>query len=70
MAQSRFVQKTMRAYKRFVKLAEHRDIVGRQIEQFERGMARGETLRLRNTTHGGFLEDPAQQKVFVQSSKR
>ena len=53
------------AYKRFVKLAEQRDIVGRQIEQFERGMARGETLRLRNTTHGGFLEDPAQQKVFV-----
>jgi hypothetical protein len=53
------------AYKRFVKLAEQRDIVGTQIEQFERGMARGETLRLRNTTHGGFLEDPAQQKVFV-----
>jgi hypothetical protein len=28
-------------------------------------MARGETLRLRNTTHGGFLTDEAQLQVFV-----
>src|SRR4029453_14997246 len=42
------------AYKRFVKLAEQRDLVGARIKQFEHGMARGETLLLRNTTHGGF----------------
>ena len=53
------------AYKRFVKLAEQRDVVGVQVKQFERGMARGETVLLRNTTHGGFLNDPAQQNVFV-----
>ena len=53
------------AYKRFLKLAEQRDIVGARIAQFERGVARGETLLLRNTTHGGFVADPAQQKVFV-----
>jgi pimeloyl-ACP methyl ester carboxylesterase len=53
------------AYKRFVKLAEQRDVVGARIKQFERGVARGETLLLRNTTHGGFVADPAQQRVFV-----
>jgi pimeloyl-ACP methyl ester carboxylesterase len=53
------------AYKAFVKLAVERDIVGSQIKEFESGMARGETLRLRDTTHGGFLADEAQQKVFV-----
>jgi hypothetical protein len=53
------------AYKAFVKLAEQRDVVGTQIKQFTQGVARGETLSLRNTTHGGFLDDPAQQKVFV-----
>jgi pimeloyl-ACP methyl ester carboxylesterase len=53
------------AYKRFVKLAEQRDLVGTQIKQFERGVSRGETLILRNTTHGGFLHEQAQQKVFV-----
>ena len=52
-------------YKRFVKLAEQRDVVGRRIQQFESGVARGETLLLRNTTHGGFVVDPVQQKVFV-----
>ncbi len=57
------------AYKKFVKLAEQRDIVGTQIKQFERGLARGETLILRNTTHGGFLHDPGQQKVFVPVMK-
>jgi len=53
------------AYKRFLKLAEQRDIVGARIKQFERGVAHGETLLLRNTTHGGFVADEAQQKVFV-----
>ena len=53
------------AYKRFVKLAGERDVVGTQIKQFESGVARGETLLLRNTTHGGFLHEPAQRKIFV-----
>ena len=53
------------AYKKFVKLAEQRDVVGARIKQFERGVARGETLLLRNTTHAGFVADPAQQRVFV-----
>jgi hypothetical protein len=53
------------AYKAFVKLAVERDVVGHNIRQFETGMARGETLRLRNTTHGGFLTDEAQLQVFV-----
>ena len=53
------------AYKRFVKLAEERDVVGKRIQQFESGVARGESLLLRNTTHGGFVADPVQQKVFV-----
>jgi pimeloyl-ACP methyl ester carboxylesterase len=57
------------AYKKYVKLAEQRDIVGVQIRQFERGVARGETLLLRNTTHGGFLNDPAQQQVFVPAMR-
>ncbi len=53
------------ACKEFVKLAEQRDVVGVQNKQFESGVARGETLLLRNTTHGGFLHEEAQQKVFV-----
>jgi pimeloyl-ACP methyl ester carboxylesterase len=53
------------AYKRYVKLAEERDIVGDQIRQFEQGVARGETLILRNTTHAGFVADHQQQEVFV-----
>jgi pimeloyl-ACP methyl ester carboxylesterase len=52
-------------YKRFVKLAEERDHVGARIRQFERGVARGETLILRNTTHGGFVAERRQQDVFV-----
>ena len=51
------------AYKRFVKLAGDRDVVGTQIKQFESGVARGETLLPRNTTHGGFLHEPAQRKI-------
>jgi hypothetical protein len=53
------------AYKRFVKLAEQRDLVGARVRDFERRMAHGETRLLRNTTHGGFVTDEAQQKVFV-----
>ena len=53
------------AYKRFVKLAVERDIIGARIRQFEQGTARGESLILRNTTHGGFVADPEQQQVFV-----
>jgi pimeloyl-ACP methyl ester carboxylesterase len=53
------------AYTRYLKLASDRDVVGHNIRQFEQGMARGRTLQLRNTTHGGFLSDPAQQRVFV-----
>jgi pimeloyl-ACP methyl ester carboxylesterase len=53
------------AYKKFLKLAEQRDVIGTQIKQFEGGMARGELLILRNTTHGGFLGDREQQKIFV-----
>jgi pimeloyl-ACP methyl ester carboxylesterase len=57
------------AYKKYLKLAEQRDIVGVQIQQFQRGVARGETLKLRNTTHGGFLDDRAQQRVFVPAMR-
>jgi len=57
------------AYKRFLKLAEQRDVIGTQIKQFEDGMARGELVVLRNTTHGGFLSDPTQQKVFVPAMR-
>jgi hypothetical protein len=53
------------AYKRFVKLAEERDVVGARIRQFEQSVARGETLILRNTTHGGFVAEPEQQQGFV-----
>jgi pimeloyl-ACP methyl ester carboxylesterase len=53
------------AYKRYLKLAEERDVVGAQIRQFEQSVSRGETLILRNTTHGGFVAEQAQQKVFV-----
>jgi hypothetical protein len=53
------------AYKRFVKLAEERDVVGARMRQFEQSVARGETLILRNTTHGGFVAEAEQQQVFV-----
>lgn len=53
------------AYTRYLKLATDRDVVGHNIRQFEEGMKRGRTFRLRNTTHGGFLSDPAQQRTFV-----
>jgi hypothetical protein len=53
------------AYKRYVKLAEEREIVGAQIRQFEQGVARGAILILRNTTHAGFVAEHEQQRVFV-----
>jgi hypothetical protein len=53
------------AYKRFLKLAEERDVVAKRVKQFEQGVARGQTLILRNTTHGGFVAERAQQDVFV-----
>jgi pimeloyl-ACP methyl ester carboxylesterase len=53
------------AYTRYLTLAGERDVVGHNIRLFEEAMTRGRTLRLRNTTHGGFLGDPAQQRVFV-----
>jgi pimeloyl-ACP methyl ester carboxylesterase len=53
------------AYKRFLKLAEQRDLVGTRIRDFERRVAHGQTLLLRNTTHGGFVADRAQQEIFV-----
>jgi pimeloyl-ACP methyl ester carboxylesterase len=57
------------AYKTFVKLAVDRDMIGTQIKQFQEGVAHGEVLLLRNTTHAGFLNDSAQQKVFVPVMK-
>lgn len=53
------------AYARYLKLASERDVIGHNIRLFEEGMQRGQTLQLRNTTHGGFLSDPVQQRVFV-----
>ena len=50
---------------RYLKLASDRDVIGHNIRLFEEGMKRGRTVRLRNTTHGGFLSDPAQQRAFV-----
>jgi pimeloyl-ACP methyl ester carboxylesterase len=57
------------AYRRYLQIVEERDFVGAQIRQFAGEMARGETLMLRNTTHGDFLMDPEQQKVFVPVMK-
>lgn len=52
-------------YARYLRLAEERDVIGHNIRLFEKDMTRGQTLRLRNTTHGGFPSDPVQQRVFV-----
>lgn len=43
--------------------------MGHNIRLFDQAMKRGRTLRLRNTTHGGFLDDPAQQRGFVPAMK-
>jgi pimeloyl-ACP methyl ester carboxylesterase len=53
------------AYSRYLKLANERDVIGHNLRRFEQGVKRGRTLLLRNTTHGGFLGDPVQQRVFV-----
>lgn len=53
------------AYARYLKLASERDVIGHNIRLFEEGIKRGQTVRLRNTTHGGFLSDPVQQRTFV-----
>jgi pimeloyl-ACP methyl ester carboxylesterase len=53
------------AYARYLKLAAERDVIGHNIRLFEEGVKRGRTFRLRNTTHGGFLSDPAQQRAFI-----
>jgi pimeloyl-ACP methyl ester carboxylesterase len=58
------------SYKRFLRLAEARGVVEANIRQFERGVRRGQVLRLRDTTHGGFVSDPAQQRVFVPVMRR
>ena len=57
------------AYRRYLQLVEERHFVEAQIDQFTREMARGETLILKDTTHGGFLADPEQQRVFVPRMK-
>jgi hypothetical protein len=46
-------------------IAAERDVVGAQVRQFERPVEYGKTLLLRHATHGGFVTDPVQQKVFV-----
>jgi pimeloyl-ACP methyl ester carboxylesterase len=52
-------------YKRFLRLSEERGVVEANIRQFERGMRQGRVLRLKDTTHGGFVSDAAQQRTFV-----
>jgi hypothetical protein len=48
-------------YEPFLRLSETRGVVEANIRQFERGMRQGRVLRLKDTTHGGFVSDPAQQ---------
>jgi len=57
------------AYLRFLKLVHERDVVNEQIRRFERNIEHGRILRLRNTSHGEFLHDPAQQKIFVPAMR-
>jgi hypothetical protein len=52
-------------YKRFLRVSEARGVVEANIRQFEREVRRGRVLRLKDTTHGGFVSDAAQQGVFV-----
>jgi hypothetical protein len=51
-------------YKRFLRLPETRGVVEGNIRQFERGMRQGRVLRLKDTTHGGFVSDAAKQRIF------
>lgn len=57
------------AYLRFLKLVHERDVVNEQIRQFERNMKRGRVLKLRNTSHGGFLHEPEQLRIFVPAMR-
>lgn len=57
-------------YKRFLRLSATRGVVDANIRQFERGMRQGRVLRLSDTTHGGFVSDPAQQRIFVPVMRR
>lgn len=57
------------AYRRYLQLAVEQDFVGTQIAQFRRDMKRGTILTLRNTTHGGFLTDPAQLAIVVPAMR-
>ena len=57
------------AYRRYLQLVVEKDFVGTQIAQFRRDMTRGTTLRLRHTSHGGVLTDPAQIAVVVPAMR-
>lgn len=57
------------AYRRYLQLAVERGVVDHNIEQFRRDMKRGTILTLRNTTHGGFLTDPAQLAIVVPAMR-
>lgn len=57
------------AYRRYLQLAVEKGVVDHNIEQFRRDMKRGTILKLRNTTHGGFLTDPAQLAIFVPAMR-
>jgi pimeloyl-ACP methyl ester carboxylesterase len=57
------------AYARYLRLAKERDVIGHNMRLFAEGMKSGQTLELRNTTHGGFLSDPVQQRVFVPAMR-
>ena len=57
------------AYRRYLQLAVEKGVVDHNIEQFRRDMKRGTILRLRNTSHGGFLTDPAQLAIFVPAMR-
>ena len=53
----------------FAQLAVEKGVVDHNIELFRRDMKRGTILRLRNTSHGGFLTDPAQLAIFVPAMR-
>jgi pimeloyl-ACP methyl ester carboxylesterase len=41
-----------------------------QIEQFQREMRNGRVVELHNTTHGGFVFDPVQQKILIAEMRK
>jgi pimeloyl-ACP methyl ester carboxylesterase len=57
------------SYRRYLQLVVEKDFVATQIAEFRRDMKRGTLLRLRNTSHGGFLTDPAQLAVVVPAMR-